>query len=78
MLLQIPGICQHNVCMGRIKSYCTKLFEITHLGIKQVSDKEARAGKGLEKRLQGMLRLIAVIQKKDRFGLRYKLDKNGR
>ena len=25
-----------------------------------------------------MLRLITVIQKKDRFGLRYKLDKQGR
>ena len=34
--------------------------------------KGARAGKGLGKRLQGMLRLITVIQKKDRFGVGYR------
>ena len=50
-----------------------KLSKVTHLGIKQVSEK------GLGKRLQGMLRPIAVIQKKDRFGLGYKPnDKKGR
>ena len=37
-------------------------------------NKGARAGKGLGKRLQGMLRPIAAIQKKDRFGLGYKPD----
>ena len=42
-----------------------KLLEITHLGIRQVLGKGARVGKGLEKRLQGMLRSISVIQKKD-------------
>ena len=41
-------------------------------------DKRARVGKGLGKRLQGMLRPITVIQKKDRFGLGYKLDRRGR
>ena len=41
-------------------------------------DKGARAGKGLGKRLQGMLRPIVVIQKRDRFGLRYKPDKRER
>ena len=39
----------------------TKLSEITHLGIKQVPDKGAQARKGLGKRLQGILRPIAVI-----------------
>ena len=42
-----------------------KLPEITHSSIRQVLGKGARVGKGLGKRLQGMLRLIAVIQKKD-------------
>ena len=46
-----------------------KLLEVTHSGIRQVSGKGARIGKGLGMRLQGMLRPIAVIQKKDRFGL---------
>ena len=40
--------------------------------------KEVRVEKGLGKRLQDMLRPIAIIQKKDRFGLGYKLDKRGR
>ena len=56
-----------------------KLSKVTHLGIRQVPGKGARAEKGLGKRLQGMLRPIAVIQKKDRFGLGYKPnDKKGR
>ena len=55
-----------------------KLSEVTHLGIRQVSDKGAQVWKGLGKRLQGMLRPIAVIQKKDRFGLRYKPNKRER
>ena len=41
-------------------------------------EKRARVGKGLGKRLQGMLRLIIVIQKKNRFGLEYKPDKRGK
>ena len=41
-----------------------RLSENTHLGVRQVPDKGASAGKGLGKRLQGMLRLITVIQKK--------------
>ena len=41
-----------------------KLSESTHSGIRQVPDKGARVGKGLGKRLQGMLRPITVIQKK--------------
>ena len=40
--------------------------------------KGARVGKGLGKRLQGMLRPIAIIQKKDRFELRYKLHRRER
>ena len=55
-----------------------KLSKTTHLGVKQVAGKRARAGKGLGKGLQGMLRPIAVIQKKDRFSLGYKPDKRGR
>ena len=46
-----------------------KLSEVTHSGIRQVPYKGARIEKGLGKRLQGMLRPIAVIQKKDRFEL---------
>ena len=38
-----------------------KLLEVTHSGIRQVPDKGVRVGKGLGKRLQGMLRPIAVI-----------------
>ena len=41
-------------------------------------DKGARAEKGLGKRLQGMLRAITVIQKKDRFGLGYKPNRQER
>ena len=38
-----------------------RLSENTHSGVRQVLDKRARAGKGLRKRLQGMLRSITVI-----------------
>ena len=55
-----------------------KLSKVTHLGIRQVPDKEAQAGKGLGKRLQGMLRSIIVIQKKDRFGVGYKPNRQER
>ena len=55
-----------------------KLSENTHSGIRQVFGKGARAGKGLGKRLQGMLRPITVIQKKDRFGVGYKPDRRER
>ena len=46
-----------------------KLLDVTHSGIRQVLGKGARVEKGLGKRLQGMLKPIAVIQKKDRFGV---------
>ena len=49
-----------------------RLSENTHSGVRQVLGKRARAGKGLGKRLQGMLRPITMIQKKDRFGVGYK------
>ena len=55
-----------------------KLSGITHLGIRQVPSKGARVGKGLGKRLQGMLRPIVVIQKKDRFELGYKPNRRER
>ena len=62
----------------RAKVLMPKLSETTHSGIKQVPGKGARVGKDLGQKLQGMLRLIAVIQKKDRFGLGYKLNRRGR
>ena len=55
-----------------------KLSEVTHSSIRQVPGKGARVEKGLGKRLQGMLKLIATIQKKDRFGLGYKPDRKER
>ena len=55
-----------------------KLSEVTHSGIRQVTGKGARVEKGLGKRLQGMLKPIAVIQKKDRFGVGYKPDRRER
>ena len=55
-----------------------KLFEITHSGIKQVPGKGPRARKGLGRRLQGMQKPIAIIQKRDRFGLGDKPDRRGR
>ena len=55
-----------------------KLSKVTHLGIKQVPDKGARAGKGLGKRLQGTLRSITIIQKRDRFGVGYKPNRQER
>ncbi|XWS46410.1 hypothetical protein CRYUN_Cryun14cG0063400 [Craigia yunnanensis] len=55
-----------------------RLSETTHVDIRQVIGKRARAGRGLGKRLQGMLKPIVVLQKKDRFRLGYKPDKNGR
>ena len=55
-----------------------KLSDTTHAGIKQLLGKGARVGKGLGKRLQGMLMPIAVTQKKDRFGLGYKPDRQER
>ena len=48
-----------------------KLSEVTHSGKRQVPGKGARVEKGLGKRLQGMLRSITIIEKKDQFGLRY-------
>ena len=48
-----------------VKILLPKLSEVTHSGIGQVSGKGARVGKGLGKRLQVMLRPIALIQKKD-------------
>ena len=47
----------------------SKLLKITHSGIKQVPGKGPRARKGLGRRLQGMQKPIAIIQKRDRFGL---------
>ena len=61
-----------------LKVLVPKLSETTHMGIKQLHGKGVRVGKGLGKRLQGMLRPIVVIQKKDRFGLGYKSDKRDR
>ena len=61
-----------------VKIPMPKLSEVTHLGIRQVPGEGAQVEKGLGKGLQGMLRPIAVIQKKDRFGLGYKLDKRER
>ena len=55
-----------------------KLSKVTHLGIRQVPDKGAQAGKGLGKQLQGMLRPITVIQKKDKFGVGYKPNRQER
>ena len=60
------------------KIFVPKLSEITHSGIRQVLGKGAQVGRGLGKRLQGILRPITVIQKKDRFVLGYKLDKQRR
>ena len=45
----------------RAKIFVPKLSEVTYSGIRQVPGKEARVGKGLRKRLQGMLRPIAII-----------------
>ena len=55
-----------------------KLSKVTYSGIRQVPGKGAQVEKGLGKKLQDMLRPIAVIQKKDRFGLGYKPDKKKR
>ena len=74
MLFQILGVCKHHVCGEKSEGPYAKLSEYTHLGVRQVPDKGARAGKWLGKRLQGMLRPIIVIQKKDRFGVGYKPD----
>ena len=49
-----------------------RLSENTHSSVRQVPGKGARVEKGLGKRLQGMLRPIMMIQKKDRFGVGYK------
>ena len=45
----------------RAKIPVLKLLEVTHSGIKQVLSKGARVRKGLGKRLEGMLRPIAII-----------------
>ena len=55
-----------------------KLSEVTHSGIRQVPGKGARVEKGLGKRLQGMLKPIAAIQKRDRFGVGFKPDRKER
>ena len=60
------------------KIHVPKLSEITHSSIRQVPGKGVRVRKGLGKRLQGMLKPIAVIQKRDKFSLGYKLDRRGR
>ena len=55
-----------------------KLSGVTHSGIRQVPGKGAQVGRGLGRRLQGMLKPIVVVQKKDRFGLGHKPDRKGR
>ena len=55
-----------------------KLSKTTYTTLKQVLGKRVRADKGLGKRLQGMFSPITVIQKKDRFGVGYKPDLQGR
>ena len=55
-----------------------KLSRTTYAGIKQLPGKGAQVGKGLGKKLQGMLRPIVVIQNKDHFDLGYKPDKRDR
>ena len=55
-----------------------KLSENTHSGIRRVPGKGAQAEKGLGKWLQGMLRPIIAIQKRDRLGLGYKPDRRER
>ena len=62
----------------KAKIHIPKLSKVTHLGIRQVLDKGVRVEKGLGKRLQGMLRPITVIQKKDRFGVGYKPNRQKR
>ena len=62
----------------RAKVPVPKLSKNTHSGIRQVPDKGARDEKGLGKQLQGILRSIAAIQKKNRFGLGYKPDRRER
>ena len=61
-----------------VKVPMPKLSENTYSRIKQVLDKGVRAEKGLGKQLQGILRPIVAIQKKDRFELGYKPDKRER
>ena len=46
------------------KIFVPKLSKTIHLGVKQVTENEARAGRGLGKGLQGILRPIIVIQKR--------------
>ena len=78
MLFQILGVCKrHDVGEGA-KVPMPKLSENTRSGIRKMSGKGARVEKGFGKQLQGMLRPIAAIQKKDRFGLGYKLDRRER
>ena len=60
------------------KTPMPKLSKVTHSDIRQVPGKGAKVGKGLGKRLQGMLKPITVIQKKDRFGVGYKPDRRER
>ena len=55
-----------------------KLSRTIHTTLKQVTGRGFRVRKGLEKRLQSMLRPITVIQKKDHFGLGYKPNQQER
>ena len=57
------------------KVLMSKLSENTRSEIRQVPGKGAQTEKRLRKRLQGMLRPITVIQKNNRFGVGYKLDR---
>ena len=43
-----------------------------------MAEKRTRAGKGLGKGLQGMLKPITAIQKKDQFGIGFKPDRKER
>ena len=78
MLFQILEFVNAIYVGEKTKVPMPKLSENTHSGISQVPSKRARARKGLGKRLQGILRPITVIQKKDRFGLGYKPDRRER
>ena len=78
MFFQIPRVCKCHVRGGGIESLDAKIIMYHSCENNAIAWQRSPVGKGLGKRLQGMLRPIDVIQKRDRFGLGYKPDKRER
>ena len=72
MLLQIFGVCERHVCGGGIEGPDAKIIRYHSCENKAIARQRSPSRERIREKLQGILRPIVVIQKRDRFGLGYK------